>query len=101
MLDEYRKQVAERAAEGLVPKPLSAEQAAALVDLIKTPQRARKASCWNCWLIAFLRVSMKPPMSRQHFSQRLQNAKQNRKFFRQRGRPNYWGLCSAVITCSH
>ncbi|PZN77647.1 MAG: bifunctional aconitate hydratase 2/2-methylisocitrate dehydratase [Candidatus Methylumidiphilus alinenensis] len=37
MLDEYRKQAAERAAEGLVPKPLSAEQAAALVDLIKKP----------------------------------------------------------------
>ncbi len=37
MLDEYRKQVAERAAEGLVPKPLSAEQTAALVELIKTP----------------------------------------------------------------
>ena len=37
MLNEYRKQAAERAAEGLVPKPLSAEQAAALVDLIKKP----------------------------------------------------------------
>jgi aconitate hydratase 2/2-methylisocitrate dehydratase len=37
MLDEYRKHVAERAAEGLVPKPLNAEQTVALVDLIKNP----------------------------------------------------------------
>ena len=37
MLDEYRIQVAERGAEGLVPKPLTAEQTAALVDLIKDP----------------------------------------------------------------
>ncbi|MCX7112934.1 MAG: bifunctional aconitate hydratase 2/2-methylisocitrate dehydratase [Proteobacteria bacterium] len=37
MLDEYRKHVAERAAEGLVPKPLSAGQTAALVDLVKNP----------------------------------------------------------------
>jgi aconitate hydratase 2/2-methylisocitrate dehydratase len=37
MLEEYRKHVAERAAEGIVPKPLDAEQVAALVDLLKQP----------------------------------------------------------------
>ena len=37
MLTEYRQQVAERAAMGLVPKPLTAEQTAALVDLIRNP----------------------------------------------------------------
>ncbi|NJD07625.1 MAG: bifunctional aconitate hydratase 2/2-methylisocitrate dehydratase [Methylococcaceae bacterium] len=37
MLESYRKQVAERAAEGLVPQPLSAEQAAGLVALFKSP----------------------------------------------------------------
>lgn len=37
MLEEYRKHVAERAAEGIVPKPLDAEQVAALVDLLKSP----------------------------------------------------------------
>ena len=37
MLDEYRKHVAERAAEGIPPKPLNAEQTAALVELIKRP----------------------------------------------------------------
>jgi aconitate hydratase 2/2-methylisocitrate dehydratase len=37
MLEQYRKHVAERAAEGIVPKPLSAEQVAALVELLKQP----------------------------------------------------------------
>jgi len=37
MLEQYRKHVAERAAEGIVPKPLDAEQVAALVELIKQP----------------------------------------------------------------
>src|SRR5690554_4522614 len=37
MLEEYRRHVAERAAQGLVPKPLSAEMATALVSLIKNP----------------------------------------------------------------
>jgi aconitate hydratase 2/2-methylisocitrate dehydratase len=37
MLETYRKHVAERAAEGVVPKPLDAEQTAALIELIKQP----------------------------------------------------------------
>ncbi|WP_313159629.1 bifunctional aconitate hydratase 2/2-methylisocitrate dehydratase, partial [Mixta calida] len=37
MLDEYRKHVAERAAQGIVPKPLDASQMAALVELLKNP----------------------------------------------------------------
>jgi aconitate hydratase 2/2-methylisocitrate dehydratase len=37
MLEQYRKHVAERAAEGIVPKPLDAEQVAALVELTKQP----------------------------------------------------------------
>ncbi len=37
MLEQYRKHVAERAAEGVPPKPLDAEQTAALVELIKNP----------------------------------------------------------------
>lgn len=37
MLEEYRKHVAERAAEGIVPKPLDATQMAALVELLKAP----------------------------------------------------------------
>ncbi len=37
MLEEYRKHVNERAAEGIVPKPLSAQQVAELVELIKQP----------------------------------------------------------------
>ncbi|GHB55736.1 aconitate hydratase B [Psychrosphaera saromensis] len=37
MLQEYRKHVEERAAEGIVPKPLDAAQVAALIELIKNP----------------------------------------------------------------
>ncbi len=37
MLEAYRKHVEERAAEGVPPKPLSAEQVAGLVELLKSP----------------------------------------------------------------
>ncbi|UGS42056.1 bifunctional aconitate hydratase 2/2-methylisocitrate dehydratase [Pseudocitrobacter corydidari] len=37
MLKEYREHVAERAAEGIVAKPLDATQMAALVELLKNP----------------------------------------------------------------
>jgi aconitate hydratase 2/2-methylisocitrate dehydratase len=37
VLDAYREHVAERAAQGIPPKPLSAEQVAALVELLKSP----------------------------------------------------------------
>ncbi|MGF1909000.1 bifunctional aconitate hydratase 2/2-methylisocitrate dehydratase [Vibrio kasasachensis] len=43
MLEAYRKHVAERAAEGVVPKPLDAEQVAGLVELLKTPQQGEEA----------------------------------------------------------
>ncbi|MBI6278395.1 bifunctional aconitate hydratase 2/2-methylisocitrate dehydratase [Proteus mirabilis] len=42
MLEEYRKHVAERAAEGVVPKPLDATQTAALVELLKSPPKGEK-----------------------------------------------------------
>ncbi|MEE9326537.1 MAG: aconitate hydratase B, partial [Cocleimonas sp.] len=37
MLEQYREHVAERAAEGIVPQPLNADQVAGLVELIKRP----------------------------------------------------------------
>jgi len=37
VLEEYRKHVAERAAQGIVPKPIDATQMAALVELLKSP----------------------------------------------------------------
>lgn len=37
MLEAYRQHVEERAAEGVPPKPLTAEQVAQLVELLKTP----------------------------------------------------------------
>jgi aconitate hydratase 2/2-methylisocitrate dehydratase len=37
MLQQYRKHAEERASEGVVPKPLDAEQTLALIELIKNP----------------------------------------------------------------
>ena len=37
MLESYRQHLAERAAQGVAPKPLSAEQVAGLVELLKNP----------------------------------------------------------------
>lgn len=42
MLEEYRKHVAERAAEGIVPKPLDASQMAALVESLKNPSEGEE-----------------------------------------------------------
>lgn len=42
MLEAYRKHVAERAAEGVVPKPLDAEQVSGLVELLKNPPQGEE-----------------------------------------------------------
>ena len=43
MLEAYRKHVEERAAESIPPKPLSPEQVAGLVDLLKNPPAGEEA----------------------------------------------------------
>lgn len=43
MLESYRKHVEERAAAGVVPKPLDAEQVAGLVELLKAPIAGEEA----------------------------------------------------------
>ncbi len=47
MLEQYRKHVEDRAAEGVVPKPLDAEQMAALVELIKQPPEGEEEFILN------------------------------------------------------
>lgn len=47
MLEQYRKHVEERAAEDVVPKPLDAEQTAALVELIKQPPEGEEEFILN------------------------------------------------------
>ncbi len=42
MLEAYRKHVEERAALGIVPKPLDPEQTAALVELLKNPPKGEE-----------------------------------------------------------
>ncbi|MDD1791968.1 bifunctional aconitate hydratase 2/2-methylisocitrate dehydratase [Enterovibrio makurazakiensis] len=43
MLEAYRKHVEERAAQGIVPKPLDAEQTASLIELLKNPPAGEEA----------------------------------------------------------
>lgn len=43
MLEAYRRHVEERAEMGVVPKPLDAEQTAALVELLKNPPKGEEA----------------------------------------------------------
>ncbi len=43
MLEAYREHVAERAAQNIPPKPLNAEQTAALVELLKAPPAGEEA----------------------------------------------------------
>ena len=43
MLQQYREHVAERAAEGIPPKPLSPEQVTQLVELVKNPPAGEEA----------------------------------------------------------
>ncbi|MDD9823232.1 MAG: bifunctional aconitate hydratase 2/2-methylisocitrate dehydratase [Gammaproteobacteria bacterium] len=47
MLESYEKHVAERAALGIVPKPLDAEQTAALVELLKAPPQSPQSMDGN------------------------------------------------------
>ncbi|MUK94313.1 bifunctional aconitate hydratase 2/2-methylisocitrate dehydratase [Aliivibrio fischeri] len=42
MLEAYRKHVEERASEGVVPRPLDAEQVAALIELVKNPPQGEE-----------------------------------------------------------
>ncbi|MDF1780501.1 MAG: bifunctional aconitate hydratase 2/2-methylisocitrate dehydratase [Alcanivoracaceae bacterium] len=44
MLEAYRKHVEERAAEGVPPKPLTEQQAAELVELLKNPPAGEEAT---------------------------------------------------------
>ncbi len=44
MLEAYRKHVEERAAEGVPPKPLDAEQVAGLIELLKSPPAGEEAN---------------------------------------------------------
>ncbi len=43
MLENYRRHVAERAAQGIAPKPLEAAQVAELVELLKSPPAGEEA----------------------------------------------------------
>jgi len=47
MLETYRQQVAEREAQGIVPQPLSAQQTADLIELLKSPPAGEEEFLMN------------------------------------------------------
>ncbi len=62
MLEAYRKHVEERAVEGIVAKPLNAEQVAALIELVKTPPKGEEAFILDLLENRIPLVLMKPLM---------------------------------------
>lgn len=75
MLEAYRKHVAERAEQGIVPQPLTSEQTSGLVELLKTHLLAKKSSYWTSLPTAYRRVLMKPLMLKLVSYQRLLKVK--------------------------
>ena len=47
MLEYYRAHVAERAALGIPPLPLTAQQTAELIDLLKNPPKGEEQTSWS------------------------------------------------------
>lgn len=64
VLEAYRKHVAERAAEGVVPKPLDAHQVAELVKLVQNPPAGEEAFVLDLLENRIPQVLMKPLMLR-------------------------------------
>lgn len=65
MLEEYRKHVAERAAEGIAPKPWMQTKFTALVELLKNPPAGEEEFLLDLLTNRVPLASMKPPMSKQ------------------------------------
>jgi aconitate hydratase 2 / 2-methylisocitrate dehydratase len=61
MLEAYRAHVADRAAQGVPPLPLSVEQTADLCELLKNPPAGEEEFWWSCSCVEKLIVFMVPP----------------------------------------
>ena len=67
MLATYRKAAAEREALGIPALPLTAQQTADLVELLKTRRPAKKHFWSNCLPTVFRPVWTMPPKSKPHY----------------------------------
>lgn len=67
MLEEYRKQVAERAAQEIAPKPSDAAQVAALVKLLKNPPKGEEDFLLDLLINRVPLVLMRQLMSKPAF----------------------------------
>lgn len=98
MLEEYRKHVAERAAQGIVPKPLDATQMAALVELLKTPPVGEEE------FLLDLLINRVPPgvdeaaYVKAVFSLLSRKATPPPRWSPQKKPLNCWALCRVVTT---
>lgn len=61
VLEEYRKHVADQAAQGIVPKPLDATQMAALVESLKNPLAGEEEVLLDLLINRVPLALMKPP----------------------------------------
>ncbi len=64
MLDNYRQHVAERAALGIPPLPLTAKQTAELIELLKNPPAGEEQNLVELLTIACRPAWTMPPRSR-------------------------------------
>lgn len=79
VLEAYRKHIEERAALGIVPQPLNAEQTAGLVELLKNPPAGEEAFLVELITHRVPPGSTKLPMSRLLSSLPSPRAKPNRR----------------------
>lgn len=77
VLEAYRKHIEERAALGIVPQPLNAEQTAGLVELLKNPPAGEEAFLVDLITHRVPQESTKPPTSRPLSSPPSPRAKPN------------------------
>ena len=70
MLEAYRQHVADRAAQNIPPAPLSPEQVADLVELLKSPPAGEEAFLVELLTERVPRGLMRPPMSKPAFCRR-------------------------------
>ncbi|NJM47584.1 MAG: hypothetical protein HC860_16630 [Alkalinema sp. RU_4_3] len=69
MLEQYRAHTADRAAQGVPPLPLDAEQTAALCELLQSPPAGEEA-----FLVELLRDRMMPSIPKRPYEEKIMNA---------------------------
>ena len=99
MLQAYRQHVAERAALGIPPLPLSAKQTAELIELLKAPPEGEEKT-----LVELIThrvpagVDDAAKVKASYLAARGPRQRELRADRRRRAPPNCWARCSAATT---